>query len=118
MKFSKMDELQMLQAQWDQILKEAGFKDIEDRRGNLKKHDTRTIAYQNQSKIREFFLKLDHLLTIYHEMPRFERQVLERYSQGYHIKQIVKETHASDRHVRNVIDRYHGLIAALMRLDN
>jgi hypothetical protein len=118
MKFTKKQEFIKLQDEWDKKLAQEGFKDIEDRKGNLKRHDIRTQAYQNQIRIREFFLLLDHLLTNYPDIPPFERKVLELYSQGQRLNLIVQEVHASDRHVRNVITRYKGLIAAIKRMQD
>jgi hypothetical protein len=118
MKFTKKQEFIQIQAEWDKKLKILGFEDIEDRKGNLYKPDIRTQAYQNQDRIREFFLTLDHLMSVYPEMPPFERKVLELLSQGVRLNIIVEQTHASDRHVRNVITRYKHLIKAIQRMQD
>lgn len=116
MKFTKKQEFIEAQRHWDQLLKKKGFQDIEDRSGNLKGQIKPTISWQNQDLIRNFFLTLDNLLTVYTQMPAFERKVLELYTQGMRIKMIVKKTHASDRHVRNVITRYKHLCMAIQKM--
>ena len=107
-------DLMSLQNMWDKILKDSGFNDIEDKHVNLKRHDTRTQSFQNQAEIRELFLILDNLLAVADGLPKFERKVLELYSQGTRINVIVSKTRASDRHVRNVIKRYQVICKAFM----
>lgn len=101
---------------WNKKLERTGFRDIEDRRGNLKSPDRRTIAFDNREKILHFFRTLDWLMVCYPEMPRFERRVMELYSHGLFTKQIVRKVKASDKHVRNVIKRYKYLVLSIIRM--
>jgi len=114
--FYRTKEFHDLSKEWRARLIESGFEDLEDAQENLKSKDKRTIAYENQDEIREFFLRLDHFMYFYPEMPRFERTVMELYSQGVYIKTIVKRVRASDKKVRNVVSRYKKLILAINRL--
>lgn len=116
MSFNSSKRFKKEDSEWRQILKDSGFEDLEDRRGNIKQPDIRTIAWIHRDEIRDFFLKLDQFMNCYPEMPIFERRVMELYSQGEYVKDIVRVVKSSDRNVRNVIKRYRNLVLALYRL--
>lgn len=116
MKFYESPAFKELEKVWREKLKQSKFPDIEDSKERLKNPDNRTIAYENQDKIRDFFLSIDSFIAHYPDMPKFERKVMELYSRGIFIRSIVKQLRSSDKHVRNVIKRYKGLIMAVNRL--
>lgn len=97
---------------------DSGFDDLEDTRGNLKSPDSRTIAFQNQEQIREFFLTLDCFMTHFPEMPKFAYKVMSMYSEGIMVKDIVKASRSSDKHVRNTIKHYKLIVLAIIRMMN
>lgn len=109
-------EFRLQYAEWSEKLKSSGFEDIETSRGNIKNPDIRTIAFQNQDKIRDFFLRLDQLLGVYDTMPKDERAVMELYTEGVFICEIVEKTLFSYKKCQLIIKRYQGLILAIDRM--
>ena len=101
-----------LQAQWNAKLKASGFEDIEDSAGRLKSPDGRTIAFESQELIRDFFLSLSSWLNDKDspaDVPADHRKILELYINGVHVKGengICEQTGYSDRGVRYVIEKY------------
>lgn len=116
MSFYKDPEFKQLADQWRERLSEEGFDDLEDLKENLKNPDIRSLGFQDQHNVCGFFLRLDTLLYHYPDCPRFERRVLELYSAGVHIKNIVKAVKGSDKTVRRVVMRYKKLILAINRM--
>ena len=102
--------LKLLQAEWYAKLKEAGFKDIEDARGNLRTYDRRTIAFENREQIEEFFRRLDAYLEDHPDLPAIHRHILTRYSQGCFIKSIAQECGRHRWTVMDIIKRYKKVI--------
>lgn len=116
MSYHRSKEFKQLEKEWYDKLAKSGFEDIEDSHGCLKSQDKRTIAYQNQIQIRDFFLNLDTLLSHDYGMPKFDRRVLELFSEGVYIKVIAKKVRRSDRTVRSIINRYKALIDTFNRI--
>jgi hypothetical protein len=111
-KFYKKKEFKDLQKEWYDKLK-PDFKDIEDSKGNLKQHDRRTIAFDNRDKLQDFFNKLDTYLTQNDDIPDKDREILELYTQGIHIKGpqgIIELTGWSDATIRKLIRRYKSML--------
>ena len=94
---------------WNQKLAAEGLFD------EPKEYDRRTIGFENRDPIRDFFLRLDHLMTHYPEMPKFERKVMELYSQGIEVIDIIKRVRASRATVFMCIKRYKNLVIAIQR---
>jgi len=103
-------------AKWNKKLEKSGFIDIEDARGNLKSKDNRTSNYRDRENVRYFFGILDWFMNCYQSMPKFDRRVMQMYSDGEYVKDIVKCSRSSDKHVRNVIKRYRGLVLAIIKM--
>lgn len=101
-----------LRNEWYLKLRLSGFKDIEDSKGNLKSHDTRTIAFQNRDMIRDFFTELGHYLSQYPEIPDMHRTVLSQYIEGVHIKKIAAIVGRTPRTVGEIIKIYRDRILA------
>jgi hypothetical protein len=114
-KFYQSREFKRVHDEWRERLEDSGFCDCEDKNGNTKNHDIRTIAWKNKEIILDFFLSLDHLMTNYPEMPKFERSVMELYSNGIKIEEIIREVKSSRRTVYNCITRYKNLVLAIQR---
>jgi Mor family transcriptional regulator len=94
-----------IQKEWAKRLRESGFNDIEDFKGRLKSPDKRTIAFQNQERIREFHIQLaDYLATF--AVPELHKQILEMYTQGEYAVRIAKKLNYSERWIRKIIKRY------------
>lgn len=98
---------------WDKILKDSGFEDQELPSGELRSHDTRSLAFENRDMIRDFFLKLDSYLSKATDLKPLYRQILELYSKGTYINDIVKEVGRSRKTVSEIIRRYKKLILSL-----
>jgi hypothetical protein len=99
-------QLITLQAKWYLKLKEEGFIDIEDSKGNLKQHNIRTIAYQNRDVIQEFFTDLGHYLETHWDIPDLHRKILELYCRGMHIKIIGEKVNRTSRTVYDILEIY------------
>lgn len=99
---------------WDNRLKTDGFKDIESSSSPICAINRVKREKLKHSNTLDFFLHLDWLLTHYADMPKFERKVMELYSDGVFINKITKQVKASDKHVRNVIKRYKHLVKAII----
>lgn len=105
-----------LRDQWRERLRQDGFDDLEDRNENLKCHDTRTISFDNQEHICDFFIRLDHFMYYYPEMDLTERKILELYSQGIYIRNIQKSVLISESKIRRIISKYKKILVAVNRL--
>jgi hypothetical protein len=107
---SSHNDYQQLRKLWYQKLKESGFVDIEDTKGNLKDTWTRGLGFKNQRKICEFFLKLDHYLN-QNEIPLSHKQILSLYSQGIYITEIQKRLKLEKRYqVKKILKQYKTII--------
>jgi hypothetical protein len=103
-------DFKALKSDWDRRLSQSGFKDAEKPSGELRSPDLRTIAWQNRDAIRDFFLALDTYLSTNPDMTPAHRVILEAYSQGTHVKDIVKTSGLSHTTVFSIIRRYKTLI--------
>jgi len=113
-KFFQTKEFQALNREWKVKLAKDGFHDIENEREALvQKHDSRTVSFRNRTKIRDFYLKLDHYLTNTPGVPDKHRQVLALYAVGTFIKGkkgIVAQTGLTHKQVRNIVDKYKAIL--------
>lgn len=101
-------DFKTLQKLWYSKLKESGFDDIENEDGKLYQPDNRTINFQNQEAIREYYLQLDDRLTHDQTIKSTDRSVLELYREGQYIKQIAKQLDLSISSVQRIIKKYGG----------
>lgn len=101
-----MSRLKLLQRDWYLKLKKDGFIDIEDEKGNLKQHNTRTISFENQELIREFFTNLGHYLAHNWDIPDLHRKILELYCRGMHIKAIGEKVNRTSRTIYDIVNIY------------
>lgn len=99
-----------LKEEWYGKLAASGFKDIENKRGKLKDHDRRTIAFDNRELIAQFFTDLIHYIHEHDEIPELERQILILYSEGVHLKRIKVITRTYYKKVYLVIKKYREII--------
>lgn len=106
-------EFREIEREWSARLRDSGFDDIEGRGGALKSKDRRTIAFDNRDRIQSFFLMLDHFMHAYEAMPAFDRRVMELYSSGVKITEIVKKLRAKRCNVRRCVARYKGIVRAV-----
>lgn len=98
-----------LQLEWYAKLRESGFKDVEDRHGNLKQHNIRTIAYRNQDVIRDFFTDLGEYLSS-EVLSELHLTILSDYVEGMHIKKIAIHVKKSERTVRTIIGQHRDRV--------
>lgn len=108
MGFWKRDDFKVLNKLWKQKLKDTGFTDLEDDKGNLASKDHRTKAFANPEATIIFYTLLTEYL---HSKPLSERdrQILELYNNGIYItgkNGIIEQTGWSDRTIRNVIAKH------------
>lgn len=100
-------DLESLKKLWYDKLKNTGFVDLEDENQNLYCPNVRTIAYENQEVIREFFLRLDEYLTSnFNSIKPMHRIVLELYSSGARIKFIADQIKRSRQRVHQIIAQH------------
>lgn len=103
---------------WKQVLKDTGFVDIEDDHGNLKTGEMRTNALRSPDKTLRFFLTLDHFMMCYPQMPRFEKKVMQMYSDGMHLKKIKAKTKATFWRIKSIIKMYKYLVLAIITMQD
>lgn len=99
-----------IQKEWYAKLAKEGFNDIEDKKGNLKQYDRRTIAFDNREAIFDFFTKLDHLLEHRKDIPQEDRDILHLYSQGIQLNNIAKLLTTGIWNIKRTIKRYKLLL--------
>lgn len=95
--------LAQVRAEWARKLKDSGFDDIEYPSGELKKHDRRTQRWDNKEEVISFFERLDEYLNTNQYITPKHRQILQLYTSGIQIKDIVKHTGKSQPTVWRVI---------------
>lgn len=105
-----MSSYRQLKAEWYKRLKESGFIDLEDRRGNLFQPDTRTIAWQNRERILEFFIQFDYYLTHNSTLSQRDRHILTRWSEGTYLVDISKELRISLSTINKVIAHHKRIV--------
>lgn len=102
-------DFKKLKHEWYRKLKDHGFKDIEDKRGNLFVHNTRTISWKNQERIKNFYLKLDSYISN-STLPESHKQVLEMWSTGIYLVDIAKNVNKSLSYVKGIAYLYRNLV--------
>ena len=108
MTFWNNDDFKKLNQAWKIKLKESGFIDVEDSKGNLIQKDHRTNAFASKDATQEFFNALGEYLNTNVLSPR-DRFILELYSEGVYINGkngIIEQTGWSDRTIRNIITKH------------
>lgn len=99
----------LLAKEWREKLADSGFSDIEDDKGRLKSHNTRTSIYETRDATAAFYGLVDAYLTTA-QLTRLERRILELYSNGEHIKNIAFDVYRSDAYVKNCIYKHRDII--------
>lgn len=100
-----------LKAHWDLKLKKEGFIDIEDTRGNLKQHNTRTTSFDFRDDIRDYFIALDHYITEHeHELPSLDLHILKLHSAGIHRREIQKIVEFGETKIKLILKHYRQII--------
>lgn len=62
-KFYQKKEFKKLHSEWMDRLAKDGFEDHENRKEELKQHDRRTISWQNQLRIKNFYDEISEYLS-------------------------------------------------------
>ncbi len=114
-RIKQLSELEKLKAEWDLRLKQDGFNDIEDARGNLKVHNRRTIAFDFRDDIRDYFIALDHYITRHEEdiaskIPNMHLQILKLHSSGMHNCEIQKVVKYGQTKIKKILRHYKKII--------
>lgn len=112
--YQNKKEFMQLKSEWDEKLRDSGFKDIEDSSGRLKSYDRRTQSFGDRQSILEFFLALDHFLESKKDIPTNDRRILELYSCGVKITHISDKTRMGKTTIKETIKRYSFLISHLI----
>lgn len=99
-------QFKKLQQKWYLKLEKHGFNDIETTSERLRDYDRRTINFDNRDLILDFFLRLDTFLTHTQDIPKIHRQILQFYSDGYYITEIITKVHMSRTYIKNTIKQY------------
>lgn len=103
-----MDELTK---KWYKKLANSGFVDIEDEHGNLTRYDNRTNKWEMRDQMLQFHLTLNALLSN-NRLPRRDRMILQRYSNGQRIGEIAKATQIERHTISRVIKSYAAIICS------
>jgi len=112
MTFWKRDDFKALNKLWRVRLKESGFTDLEDEKGNLAVKDSRTQAFATPGATITFFALLTEYLNASKTISPRDRIILELYSNGVYItgkNGIVEQTGWSDRTIRNIITKHKAI---------
>lgn len=107
------NQFQELQREWYRKLKEDGFKDIEDSKGNLKQHDIRTISYQNRDLVINFIDDLSHYLSQYPDIPELHQEILREYCNGIHLSKIAVKVDRRRETIWKIITIYKDKLRIL-----
>lgn len=91
-------------------LAKSGFVDIEAPAGHLKKHNTRTAAWESREATAEFYAMLDAYLLVNTNLNRLQRKILELYATGEKLSDIAYAVYRSLAYVKNVIYRHRDII--------
>ncbi len=111
-------EFKQLREHWYKKLADEGFDDLErsSQTGRysdiLKTPDKRTVAWQNQLVIRDFYLALDTYLTTA-EIPERDRRILELWSEGTYLIDIARQSNLSYKTIKNIIAKYKAIIISI-----
>lgn len=102
-----------LQAEWDKKLAESGFKDIEQRDGNLKDWDShrfrmRYDKFSFESR-RDYYIAAEHFLNSHGFSNKKELMIWKLHSEGVSMRSIViqlekKKIHIYRAQVKSIID--------------
>lgn len=95
-----------LHSEWRRRLAEAGFEDIEDERGNLKRMSQGRLLAHLKPGAEEFYSLLDQYLLENQDIPRLERRILELYAEGRKFDDIAWDVYRSSSYVENKV-YYH-----------
>lgn len=106
MGFWDSSNFKRLNKAWREKLKESGFEDEEDEKGNLKSKDSRTALFKSRECTEEFYTCLAYYLNHSTNISDRDRQILNLYADGLMIKEIVYALGWSDRTVRNIISHH------------
>lgn len=98
-----------LKDQWYKILKDHGFKDIEDKHGNVKDYNRRTQRFDDREQVLTFFRKLDQMLAN-EWVPSKDRSILSLYTQGLPLKDIVQRSGYGLTTVKSCIKKYKSIL--------
>lgn len=109
-KYFESEGFRALLREWREILKEDGFKDIEDDKGRLKNPDRRSIGFQNRDEISNFYSHLGLFLGESKRLPRRDRKILELYALGTWITEIARKLQVSRTTVTETIRKYRRLL--------
>lgn len=109
----KKHDFAKIKQEWDQVLTKHGFKDIEYSSGQLKNYDRRTVGFDNQQIVLNFFLRLDQFMNHYKAMPKQDRLVMSLYSEGRPIPEIVQVSKVSRRKIFYIVERYKKLVLVI-----
>lgn len=99
-----------LRREWNEKLKTSGFVDIEDDKGRLKAHNTRTAIWASKEATEEFYSLLDGYMLANAELTRLERRILELYSHGIHFNDIAFDVYRSLAYVKNVVYKHRDRV--------
>lgn len=111
----KTKEFIALKRLWYAKLRDMGFDDIETEDERLYQPDLRTISWSNHEEIRNYFLFMDAYLTHHPDISNRDRQVLESYSAGSYLVDIVKNTGLSQSTIQRIIAKHKAIVLRLMR---
>lgn len=103
-------DLKRLKQEWYNRLANEGFVDIEDKKGNLKYHDIRTIGFTNRDAIMSFFIRLEGYLEAHDDIPPLHRQILKLYCDGAYQIHIARVVNRSTRTCRRIVTKYKKII--------
>jgi len=100
------DEFKKLRKEWNRRLKESGFDDIENEKGQLNQYNRRTIAFDNRDALFDFYTRLDHFIESTRVFPKYHRKILTLYSKGSSSRQIERVIGKSHTWICWVINQY------------
>lgn len=99
-----------LKLEWYSKLKDNGFKDLEDSKGNLYQPNLRTITWQNKERILEFFLSVGSYLNSDTYIRGKDRVILVLWSNGRKLTEISSITGVSYSQIRVIINKHKKVI--------
>lgn len=99
-----------LKSEWYSKLKENGFNDLEDSKGNLTKKETRTIAWKNREMIRDFYLNVGKYLNSEADISSRDRLILYLWTNGRYQSDISNILGVSHHIIQKVVRKHTKIV--------
>lgn len=116
-KFYQNSAFRKLNRKWREKLKNNGFEDHENRSGNLRQHDRRTVAWEHRERISTFYSLMQDVLRE-EKLNRRDKKILGLYVEGITIggpRGIAAQVDLPARWVKEIVSKYKKIALSRIR---